>query len=62
MNQHPLPQIIAHRGYSSRYPENSLLAYEKAVDAGIDAIETDLRLSKDGVVVLSHVCSHLLIQ
>ena len=46
--------IIAHRGYSSRYPENSALAFEKAIDAGADFIETDLRLSLDGTIVCCH--------
>lgn len=46
--------IIAHRGYSSRYPENTTLAFEQAIDAGADYIETDLRLSKDGMIVCCH--------
>ncbi|MEQ8195305.1 MAG: glycerophosphodiester phosphodiesterase family protein [Rhodospirillales bacterium] len=46
--------IVAHRGYSSRYPENTALAFEKAIEAGADYIETDLRLSRDGVVVCCH--------
>ena len=46
--------IIAHRGYSSRYPENSALAFEKAIDAGADFIETDLRFSLDGTIVCCH--------
>jgi glycerophosphoryl diester phosphodiesterase len=46
--------IIAHRGYSSRYPENSVLAFEKAIDAGADYIETDLRFSLDGTIVCCH--------
>ncbi|KAK0735651.1 PLC-like phosphodiesterase [Apiosordaria backusii] len=49
-----LPQIIAHRGYKALYPENSMLAFEEAIKAGAHAIETDVHLSKDGVVVLSH--------
>ncbi|KAF2160411.1 hypothetical protein M409DRAFT_29257 [Zasmidium cellare ATCC 36951] len=52
--QRPLPQIIAHRGYMSNYPENSLLAFEEAIKAGASALETDVRLTKDGVVVLNH--------
>ena len=47
-------KIIAHRGLSSRYPENTLLAFRKALEAGKDGIETDLRLSADGEVVLFH--------
>ncbi|MEX2450255.1 MAG: glycerophosphodiester phosphodiesterase family protein [Rhodospirillales bacterium] len=46
--------IVAHRGYSSRYPENTVLAFEQAVRAGADYIETDLRLSRDGAVMCCH--------
>jgi len=49
------PQAIAHRGYKAAYPENTMGAFKGAVDVGAHAIETDLHLSKDGVVVLSHV-------
>lgn len=49
------PQAIAHRGYKAQFPENTLAAFRGAVDVGAHAIETDLHLSKDGVVVLSHV-------
>ncbi|KAI8242538.1 hypothetical protein K4K55_010200 [Colletotrichum sp. SAR 10_96] len=49
-----LPQAIAHRGYKALYPENTLLAFRAALDAGAHALETDLHLTKDGVVVLSH--------
>ncbi|KAK6222914.1 hypothetical protein LQW54_000725 [Pestalotiopsis sp. IQ-011] len=51
---HGAPQAIAHRGYKVRFPENTLAAFRGAVDVGAHAIETDLHLSKDGVVVLSH--------
>ena len=50
------PQCIAHRGYAAKYPENTIAAFQGAADAGADALETDLHLSRDGVVVLSHVC------
>lgn len=46
--------VIAHRGFSTRHPENSLKAFEAAIAAGADAIETDVRLSRDGVPVCSH--------
>ena len=45
---------IAHRGYSSRYPENTLPAFEGAVAAGADMIELDVRLSRDGEIVVIH--------
>ncbi len=47
-------KIIAHRGFSANYPENTLLAFEKALEAGADGIETDLRLSRDNEIVLFH--------
>ena len=46
--------IIAHRGYSAKYPQNSLLAFEKAIQAGVDMIETDIRLSCDDVPFVFH--------
>ncbi|KAF2157694.1 PLC-like phosphodiesterase [Myriangium duriaei CBS 260.36] len=48
------PQAIAHRGYNSRYPENTMLAFKGAIEVGSHALETDIRLTRDGVVVLSH--------
>ncbi len=45
---------FAHRGYSSAYPENTMLAYRKAVETGAQGIEMDVRFSKDGVIVISH--------
>jgi phosphatidylglycerol phospholipase C len=50
-----LPQTIAHRGYKAAYPENTLAGFKAAVDVGAHALETDIHLSKDKVVVLSHV-------
>ncbi|GAB0133882.1 hypothetical protein EsDP_00002276 [Epichloe bromicola] len=49
-----LPQAIAHRGYSARWPENTMGAFKGAVSAGAHAIETDVHLTADGVAVLSH--------
>ncbi|MBS7698728.1 MULTISPECIES: glycerophosphodiester phosphodiesterase family protein [unclassified Chelatococcus] len=48
------PLAIAHRGYSARFPENTLEAYRAAIEAGADIIETDARLAADGVVVACH--------
>ena len=45
---------IAHRGSSGSYPENTRLAFEKAIEAGAGMIERDCRLSKDGHVVVIH--------
>jgi phosphatidylglycerol phospholipase C len=49
-----LPQIISHRGYKGKFPENTLAAVQGAVQAGTHALEIDLHLSRDGVLVLSH--------
>lgn len=57
--QRRIPQAIAHRGYSSKCAENSLRSFEEAIKAGADALETDVHLTKDGVVVLSHVSGFL---
>ena len=46
--------IIAHRGASSKAPENTLIAYETAWEHLADAIEIDLRKTKDGVLVCAH--------
>lgn len=48
------PQCIAHRGYKAKHPENTMSAFRAAVAAGAHAVETDLHMTKDDVVVLSH--------
>lgn len=45
---------IAHRGFSGVYPENTMIAFEKAIEAGCDGIELDVQLTKDGVPVIMH--------
>jgi len=45
---------IAHRGASGQYPENSRLAFEKAIAAGADMVELDCQLTADGHVVVFH--------
>lgn len=47
-------EIIAHRGYSSVFPENTLASFAGALDIGVDYIELDVQLSKDGEVVILH--------
>lgn len=49
-----LPAIIAHRGYSSVFPENTLAAFAGALDIGADYIELDVQLTKDGQVMVFH--------
>ena len=48
------PLIIAHRGLTSAAPENTVAAFRAAVDAGADGVELDVRLSRDGEVVVLH--------
>ncbi len=45
---------IAHRGFSGIYPENTMIAFKKAVEVGCDGIETDLHITKDGIIVICH--------
>ncbi len=49
-----LPPVIAHRGVRSQAPENTLAAFKKAREEGILWIETDIKLTHDGVPVLMH--------
>lgn len=56
-NKNGVPQAIAHRGYKVKFPENTMGAFRGAIEAGAHALETDLHLSKDNVVVISHVRS-----
>jgi glycerophosphoryl diester phosphodiesterase len=46
--------ICAHRGASSEHPDNSMAAFQAAIGAGADMIETDVRRSPDGRLVLAH--------
>lgn len=48
------PLVIAHRGASGHRPENTLPAYELAVELGADMIEVDLHRTRDGAVVVTH--------
>jgi glycerophosphoryl diester phosphodiesterase len=47
-------KVFAHRGASGAYPENTLLAFEKAIEEGADGVEFDLHRTKDGVLVVHH--------
>ncbi len=66
---------FGHRGFSGEYPENTLIAFAKAVECGADGIELDVHLTKDGEVVIIHdelldrttdgkglVCEHTLVE
>ncbi|RUQ24811.1 glycerophosphodiester phosphodiesterase [Peribacillus cavernae] len=46
--------IFAHRGSSGTHPENTMLAFEKAKNAGADGLEIDVQLSNDGEIVIAH--------
>lgn len=48
------PLIIAHRGASALAPENTLAAFQKAIEDGAEGIEFDVRLAADGVPVVFH--------
>lgn len=49
-----MSKIFAHRGFSGKYPENTMLAFEKAVEIGVDGIELDVHLTKDNEIVIIH--------
>jgi len=46
--------VVAHRGASGYEPENTLRAVRRALEMGVDAVEVDVRLSRDGVPVVIH--------
>lgn len=48
------PVVIAHRGSRELWPENTMLAFEKAVSLGVEHLETDVQVSADGVVHCFH--------
>ncbi|MDT8318623.1 MAG: glycerophosphodiester phosphodiesterase family protein [bacterium] len=48
------PHFVAHRGYSIRYPENTILAFSKAIDCGARFIELDVQMTGDLVPVILH--------
>lgn len=48
------PLVLAHRGYSARYPENTMAAFTGARDAGADGIELDIQLCSTGEIVVFH--------
>ena len=53
MKENRKPLIIAHRGFSSKYPENTIAAFQASVGIA-DMIELDVRLSSNGDVVVMH--------
>ncbi len=54
IEQFPLPILLAHRGDSFHAPENTLPAFEQAIQKGADGVELDAKLTADGHVVVIH--------
>jgi glycerophosphoryl diester phosphodiesterase len=50
----PAPIVIAHRGASEEAPENTLEAFQAAIDLGCTYLETDVHVTRDGVVIAFH--------
>ena len=48
------PLSVAHRGHSIVYPENTLEAYRKAIELGVEMIECDVNITRDGKLVMMH--------
>jgi len=48
------PEVVAHRGAPSGAPEHTLAAYRRAAAVGADAVECDVRMTRDGVLVCVH--------
>lgn len=48
------PLSVAHRGHSIAYPENTLEAYRKAIELGVEMIECDVNITSDGKLVMIH--------
>lgn len=48
------PLSVAHRGHSIAYPENTLEAYRKAIELGVEMIECDVNITRDGKLVMIH--------
>lgn len=47
-------RLYAHRGASAEYPENTLEAFQRAVDVGVDALEMDVHMTRDGQLIVAH--------
>lgn len=48
------PLSVAHRGHSIAYPENTLEAYRKAIELGVEMVECDVNITRDGKLVMMH--------
>ena len=47
-------KVIGHRGAAGHAPENTFAAFDRGLEMGVDGVETDLRATQDGVIVLLH--------
>jgi len=49
-----MPLVFAHRGYSAKFPENTMMSFQQAEKASADGIELDIQMTKDGELVIIH--------
>ena len=54
MRANKQPRTVGHRGASALAPENTILAVERAIEHGLDLVEVDVHLSRDGELVVVH--------
>ncbi|RLI46366.1 glycerophosphodiester phosphodiesterase, partial [Candidatus Bathyarchaeota archaeon] len=47
-------EVIGHRGAAGLEPENTLRSVRRAIELGVDRVETDVRVSRDGRLVIMH--------
>src|ERR1700691_3150088 len=50
----PRPRIFGHRGSAGTHPENTLPSFQAAMDLGARYLETDVHMTRDGEIVVSH--------
>ena len=49
--------VSGHRGMLARYPENTMLSFRKAIEAGVDQLEIDINMTRDRELVIIHDCT-----
>lgn len=54
MRERTVPLVVAHRGVSAEFPENTLAAFRAAASRGADGVELDVRRTADGALVVHH--------
>ena len=52
--KHPPVMRVAHRGASAQYPENTMLAFRRAIEQGVDMLELDVHLTSDDELIVMH--------